>query len=400
MPWIDPRAPTCPVDTTTEAFAEHPVSGYSEIRRHGPIVWQQQNRAFLLTRYADTFAVLRDPRFFSPDLMTAWRHVQNKVGRDYSDHLELSSFMPFVLEGDRHTWMRRSFAMGIAPFANGTPAMRTRISGMLAGFRKNGGFDLAADFAGRLLFEIMCDLLDMPDSERPRLEPFAKLSWTLEAALSVRDRDVASGIMREGRAALADHVRQRLNDKPAQLVGTIADSLPEHVDDKAHAVASIGAVMLLMGNDAIGSCISMAVRQLKEVQPLVPKAEWEGLADDAIRFTAPVDFLNRIALEDMMLCGCPIREGDRIILSPLCANHDAAEFGEETEMISIKPGKNVGLTFGAGSHLCVGNRFSRTLVRMALAELAALPDFRLAGPAKQRRGKVVRTLESLPVEFV
>jgi cytochrome P450 len=400
MPWLDPRAPASPVDITADAFTEDPIAGYDRIRRAGPIVWQPQGRSFLLTRYADTFAALRDARFAPTDSSESWRYLEVNIGRDYSDAVDLLSYMPFTLSGERHAWMRRSFAMGVAPFAGGTPAIARRVAGLLDKARRDGGFDLAADFAGRLLFEVMCDLLEIEPSDRDLLEPFARMSWALEAVLSVRDRDAAAAEIRAARAMLMPHVARLVEAGPRGFAGAIFQSLPEELADKAGATASIAAVMLIMGNDAIGSCIAMAVRQLKENQPGVRQEDWTELSDDAIRFTAPVDHLTRRALEDLSLCGCAIGEGQRIILSPLCANHDPAEFGEEAGTISIKPGKNVGLTFGAGSHLCVGNRFSRTLVRLAMSELAALPEFRIAGPAKQRRGKIVRTLQSLPVEFI
>ena len=400
MPWVDPRAPTCSVDITTDQFAADPISGYNRIRLQGPIVWQQQSRGFLLTRYSDTGAALRDSHFVSPDLTAGWQHIQQKLGRDYSDAIELFSFMPFILEGSRHTWMRRSFALGIAPLADGSPAIQKRVSNLVANALKDGGFDLAKDFAGRLLFEIVCDLLDFPEADRQDLESFAKISWALEAVLPIRDRDMAAATMRETRAALIAHIERLIRAGPKGWVKAILESLPEDISNKAHATATIAAIMLMMGNDAIGMCIAASVQQLKNAQPWVAQADWPRLSDDAIRFSAPVDFLNRIATEDVTVCGCSVRRGERIILSPMCANHDPEEFGDETETISVKPGKTVGLTFGAGSHMCVGNRFSRTIVRMGLAALAVLPEFRITGPATQRRGKIVRTLSSLPVEFV
>jgi cytochrome P450 len=128
----------------------------------------------------------------------------------------------------------------------------------------------------------------------------------------------------------------------------------------------------------------------------VPQREWETIADDAIRYAAPVDFINRIVRGDAVFAGCDFHEGDRLIISPLSANHDPAEFGPATDAVTPKPGKATGLTFGAGSHLCVGNRFSRTIVRAAFAGLASLPDFRLDGPAERGSGYIIRTVASLP----
>jgi cytochrome P450 len=150
-------------------------------------------------------------------------------------------------------------------------------------------------------------------------------------------------------------------------------------------VATLIEVMLVMGNDALGACVTFPVDRLKAVAGTdseVPQSAWETIADDAIRYAAPVDFINRIVRGDATFAGCDLHDGDRLIISPLSANHDPAEFGPTTSLVTPKAGKATGLTFGAGSHLCVGNRFSRTIIKAAYAALAALPGFTLDGPER------------------
>ncbi len=402
MPWHESRAPVSPIDTTTSEFAANAIGFYDIVRAQGPVVWLPQSRGFLLTRYSDCFSALRDQRLKSPDLSFVWRELQRKLGRDYSAAIELFSFMPFILEGERHRHLRRAFALAVAPFAGGTPEIDRSIQSSLRAARRNGGFDLASDFAVHLLFDVMCALMKVPVEERQELRPVATVSWALETMLPMRMRDEAAASIARAREYLGGHVQRIIaSTDDANFLRGIYEALPPDMDDRVGAVATIAAVMLVMGNDALGACIAVAVQRLKsdDGPTVVAQSDWARIADDAIRYVAPVDFINRIPSEDVEIAGVRFRKGERLIISPLCANHDPAEFGIDPNTIMERAGRNIGLTFGGGSHQCVGNRFSRTIVNRAFAGLAALPAFALQGEVIHGPGKIVRSIASLPVTF-
>ena len=122
---------------------------------------------------------------------------------------------------------------------------------------------------------------------------------------------------------------------------------------------------------AIGGVVAGAVHALLTPIPgpgrsAVPQKDWVKVPDDALRFTAPVDFLTRVATRDITVAGAEIRAGEVMLISPLSANHDTAEFGDDADIISPTRHKGVGLAFGAGVHLCVGMRMSRNIIGRSL----------------------------------
>jgi cytochrome P450 len=399
MDWDDPRAPLSPVDITSAAFRRAPIESYDTIRRAGRVVWQPQSRGFLLTRYADNAAALRHPQFLAPDLTAIWRKLQQKLDRDYVDAIELFSAMPFMHEGGEHDRLRRALAVAVAPFAGGTPEIGLCIERRLRRISADGAFDVAADFASHLLFDIMCEMIRIPESERGELRPVSTMSWALETTIPIARRDRAAAEIHRSRAYLVQHVA-RPAARAAPFVAAARAALSGNEGEETdRAVATLIEVMLVMGNDALGACVTFPVDRLKAVAGTdseVPQSAWETIADDAIRYAAPVDFINRIVRGDATFAGCDLHDGDRLIISPLSANHDPAEFGPTTSLVTPKAGKATGLTFGAGSHLCVGNRFSRTIVKAAYAALATLPGFTLDGPAERGPGHIIRTIASLP----
>ena len=399
MPKPEPAAPVSAVDISTDAFAHDAIRGYEQIRKEGPVVWQAPSRGYLLTGYEATAAALRSKDVRAADLSEAWFALQDKLHKSYDGALRLFSFMPFVMEGTRHLQIRRAMALAVAPFAGGDPCYAAQIERRMANLRDRDRFDLATEFASHLLFDIMCDLLEIPEENRGELKPLATMSWVFEATTTARERDVASQRISVCIDFLTRHVAGVIERGNDGFIATTYKALPEDEPDNVGAVATMVCVMLVMGNNPLATCIVGGVHKLLTQPQALSPADWARASDDAIRFVAPVDFLNRFAEKNVALGGCPIKAHERIIISPMSANHDPAEFGETAGSITVREEPNVGLTFGAGGHICVGNRMSRTIIRMAFAALSELPGLRLAGDPVYGRGKVVRTYASLPLQI-
>jgi cytochrome P450 len=118
-----------------------------------------------------------------------------------------------------------------------------------------------------------------------------------------------------------------------------------------------------------------------------------------LRQTATVDYLTRVFHKGAVLGGVDLQPGDKVMFSPLAANRDPAKFGPTADRISVAHRHGVGLTFGAGRHLCVGMSMSRHIVTSALAVLSEAPPLRLAGRPRPAPGSIIRTMASIPLEF-
>jgi cytochrome P450 len=394
------RAPHSPVDTTTDEFVKHPIENYERIRATGRFVYLPAARGFLLTGYRDVAALLRNQTFHALHYPAPWRKIGDAVHRDFSAAIALLSYMPFAHEGPRHDALRTAMAQGVAPIAGGNPAIHASIVAALQRARRDGGFDLANDFACHLLFEIMCDIMEIPHDDRSELRPMATLSWGVESTITAKEREYVSSHTSRCIDYLRAHAATKVSGSNGGLLRDIHDALPDDESDKLWSTAVLATVMLVMGNDALGACISMGARRLLDPQypDPVPQEQWADVANDCIRYSSPVDYVIRRATEDAVVAGCPVTKGEYVFSSMLAANHDPEQYGDQTEL--LRPRTNVGLAFGAGRHLCVGSRLTRTVVKSAFAALAGLPELRLAGEVVHGRGKLVRVLASLPVEFV
>jgi cytochrome P450 len=88
----------------------------------------------------------------------------------------------------------------------------------------------------------------------------------------------------------------------------------------------------------------------------------------------------RMASKDVEVAGCPIREGDRVLMTFPAANRDPDVF-ENPDDVILDREHNRHVAFGAGIHRCAGSNLARLELRVALQTwLERIPEFELADP--------------------
>ncbi len=107
---------------------------------------------------------------------------------------------------------------------------------------------------------------------------------------------------------------------------------------------------------------------------------WEALAEDPsripraveelIRWITPLNNMFRTAVVDTEINGFPVATGARLALLYPSANRDEAVF-ERPDEVLIDRDPNPHVSFGFGTHFCLGAHFARLTVRLVLEELTA-----------------------------
>ena len=163
-------------------------------------------------------------------------------------------------------------------------------------------------------------------------------------------------------------------------------------------------LLLLAGIDTTWSAIGSSLWHLAQspedrarlaAEPdLIPTA-----VEELLRAYSPVT-MARVLSDDFEYAGCPMSEGDRVLLSFPAANRDPEKFADADKVV-IDRAVNPHIAFGVGIHRCAGSNLARMEMRIALQEwLARIPEFRLEDPeAVTWAGGQVRGPRSLPVVF-
>lgn len=168
----------------------------------------------------------------------------------------------------------------------------------------------------------------------------------------------------------------------------------------------IGYLFLLIaaGNDTTRNAFSGGVaaliehpeqRDLLMKNPdLVPEA-----VEEILRWTSPVGHFLRTATEDYDLVGHKIAAGDTVALFYPSANRDEQIFKNPYEF-NIRRTPNAHLTFGFGSHFCLGTNLARAELKAALkAIIPYLDKLRLSGEATRISETHVCGYSVLPVSY-
>ena len=95
-----------------------------------------------------------------------------------------------------------------------------------------------------------------------------------------------------------------------------------------------------------------------------------GAVDEVLRWVTPLNnFFRRAVVGRPRSAASPIERGDRIMLLYPSANRDEAVF-DDPFRFDIRRSPNPHLSFGFGTHLCIGANFARTTLAAVFGGLA------------------------------
>jgi cytochrome P450 len=109
----------------------------------------------------------------------------------------------------------------------------------------------------------------------------------------------------------------------------------------------------------------------------------------------------RLVAKDFDFHGCPMKEGDWLLLPFPAANRDPELFRDANRVI-IDRAENRHAAFGLGIHRCLGSNLARMELQTALEEwMKRYPDFELAAPDQVTwSAGQVRGPRTLPVRIL
>jgi cytochrome P450 len=179
---------------------------------------------------------------------------------------------------------------------------------------------------------------------------------------------IQEAIQRRKEAPRDDMITYLLNSRP----------FGEPVSD--HAVQEMVMLTMQGGFDTTGSAISSALlyldRDRDARQRLIDEPQlMETAVEEFLRVGAPQFALARTAKRDVEIDGCPIAEGDRVLLVWASANRDEDMFDRSDEVL-LDRNPNRHMAFGVGAHRCLGSTLARRQIHVALSTiLRRIPDY-------------------------
>jgi cytochrome P450 len=388
-------------------FVADPYPAYAALRAAGRVLLDERSDHWLVPHHTDVSALLRDRRFGRTYLHVA---THAEMGRP-EEPADLGPFWYLIRNGmlDReppdHTRLRRLVAKAFTPRT--VERMRGRVQAVVDGLvdriAEAGGGDLVADLAGPLSVTVIADLLGIPEPDRPLLRPWsAQICGMYEVNPSEEAGRVASRAATEFSAylrALARERRARPADDLVTALTQVVDGGDQLTEDEL-----IGTCVLLLnaGHEATVNSTGIGwwqlfrhpgqLARLREDPSLLPRA-----VDELLRFDTPLQMFERWVLEDVELFGVRVPKGAELGLLFGSANRDPAVF-DAPDRLDLGRDPNPHLSFGAGTHYCIGAPLGRLELELSFGTLLRrLPRMVPAEDPRWKPTYVLRGLEALRV---
>lgn len=391
------------------AFFADPYPLYHQLRADDPVHWSEVLGGWMLTRYDDVFATLRDTRHFSN--RGRMLSVLDHVPADTRDELRLfeDHFTVGLISSDPpdHTRLRGLINRGFTPrvIEQLRPRIQVLVDDLLDRVIERGAMDVIRDLANPLPAIVIAELLGAPPDDRDRFKGWSEeilaFQGTGRASPEVLARSQHG--LHEMRTFLIDllHDRRRAprDDLLSQMVAAEADG-----DRLTEAELLTTCVTLLTAGhetttNLIGNGVYTLLRHPDQMERLRANPSLMPTAiEEMLRYESPLQRNPRRVAADIELHGKRLRKGDFVLQILGAANHDPAQF-PDPDRFDIERQPNRHIAFGFGVHFCLGAPLARLEAPIAIGTLLRrLPQLQLADAAVQwYEHGLLRGLRSLPV---
>lgn len=398
------------VNLATPEVRADPYPTYARLRQTAPLAQARvpfYGQAWLVTRYADVAAVLKDPRF-SAD--------QRNAGGAEGGHPRwlprifriLGSSM-IVTDDPDHYRLRNLVHQAFTPKRVEAIAARVQaiVGELLDRAAAQRRVDLIGAFALPLPLTVISDMMGIPERDRPGFRRWtAKFLETPSGSLLNMLGQLPNGmrLMRFFENLIASRRADPQDDLVSALVA--AEQAGDRLSEEE--LLSMIFLLLLAGHETTVNLIASGTlaliqhpdqrRLLRENPALIDRA-----IEELLRYTNPVEHgSTRFALEDVELNGVTIPKGGRVVALLSSANRDESVF-ERADELDLTRHPNRHLAFGLGIHYCLGAPLARLEGQIAIQALVQrFPDIQLDVPPEKLRWRhaiSVRGLKSLPVRL-
>ena len=384
-------------------FIADPYPTYHRLRSEDP-VHHSPLGFWVLTRYEDVVASLRDPRFAKEPMIVA---VAARLGvdpqsigismldRDPPDHTRLRSlaskaFTPRVVERLR-------------------PRVQEIVDGLLDQLESAHKMDLIEEFAYPIPVNVICEMLGVPVEDHEQFKGWSlDLARGLDSIMVGRDSEISkrSGKAREG---LTAYIRGLIAERRTSPRGDLLSALiaAEEAGDKLSEPELVAMCILLLvaGHETtvnlIGNGMLALLRHPEQLRLLRERPDLIGTAvEELLRFDGPVQRTARTPSEDVTIGGCTIPKDEIVLPFIGAADRDPAQF-PEPDRLDITRTENRHVAFGLGIHFCLGAPLARIEGQIAINTLLKrMPKLALAVERPEHRQSLtLRGLTALPVSF-
>jgi cytochrome P450 len=366
---------------------ENPYPLYARARREAPVFFSPLFSTWVVTRYGDVRAILRDPKRFSS------AYLFRTPVEPTSEVLEVLGQIPpevhILVNQDPpgHTRTRALVSHAFLPkqVAMMEARIRSIAHGLIDQFQHAGCADLVRQYTYPLPMRVLLEFLGLPAEDADFIKQWCHDHMLLSApgigaVQQLRSAQTEVAFSRYTEALIAARQRQPQADMLSALVNArVSGERPLDVAE----LNTLLQQLLFAGHETTTNLLSNTFYAL-----LRDANQWHALHSDltltartveeGLRYDAPVQGMFRTLTEDMTISSITLPAGARVFVVFGAANRDESTFAEPDRFDIKRPNADKHLSFGHGIHFCIGAPLVRLEARIAIEVLVQrLPDLHL-----------------------
>jgi cytochrome P450 family 142 subfamily A polypeptide 1 len=356
-----PDSPT--VDILDGAFyVDNPYPIYAWMRDNDPIYWDAVNELWCVSRYDDIVEIEKNKELFISS---------NNVKGGYRPNIPADDSL-IGLDDPLHHKRRNLVSRRFTPRAVSAwqDDIRQKVIALIEPALQRRSCDVVADLAAPLPAMMIGKLLGFPDDAWPQLRDWSERTIALGGGPRYFNEDGLNAAIEFGQRSVALYAERKTC--PADDVMSIWAKA--RIDGAPMTPEVVGSDCLLLLDGGAETTRTVIARML--VTLAAQPEQWKLLRNGAdltvateefIRYVTPIHNMCRAAARDTTMHGKKVRAGEQLVLMYSSANRDPQHF-TEPEQLDVTRSPNNHLSFGFGTHFCLGAALARLEIRTFFEE--------------------------------
>ncbi len=405
-------------EPTYDLFAPEAVANsyplFKRMRSEDPVHYCESGRYWILTRYRDVEAALRDERLSSDHTPLYINQLGSLDVKEIQNFLALASNMISEKDPPEHTRLRKLANPGFTTRAieSWRSIIENTTDRLLDKVQNHGGMDVVSDLAIPLPGFILPEIMGVPETDRANLLEWATDISRIFGAAGGSTIEIEELARKADKAAvqfsplIRELVEQRRRQPGTDMISLLSVAYQDqgfNFEELPSVCIQILNAGLVTTTDQISNGVNALLSHPDQLQKLKKNpSQIDSAVEEILRFDTCVPFFFRIAKQDLTIGGKELAAGSVIALG-LGGNHDPEKF-DSPEVFDITRTPNEHLGFGSGIHFCLGAVLARMELTICLSTLLRrLPNLSF-DPAQQAIPTkhsilLLKGFDSLPVKF-
>ncbi len=398
------------LDLKDPEYRDDPHPLFARLRKRAPLVHvtgSPVRNAWLVTRYQDVQAALKDPRIVNDARNAGQKHSMDAwwIPRVFA------TMQDSMLNADppEHRRLRNLVQLAFTPGRVREVATRVQkiVDRQLDRVHARGEMEIIADLALPLPLTIISEMMGVPEADRLNFSRWMQRFTTVFSGGRVNvliQLPNGQRLLRLFRRLIAS----RRTDPGDDLISALVQAEQDGQRLSADELLSMVFLLLLAGHETTVNLIGTGTLALLDhPEQLALLRQQPELVDSAVeellRYSSPIVYgIPRFVAEDLELAGQSLVRGTALFPGIASANRDESVF-DTPDRLDLTRAPNKHLSFGLGIHYCLGAPLARLEASIAFRTLVSrYPDLRLAIPRTGIRWRTpanFRGLAALPVRL-